>query len=105
MIVPTVKKEYREDLGERDADGYYDYEYRYWAYSFNLDGRNYGATVYTHTPKEAYVNGMDGTRHPEHEDDLRIVGAYLRDEAGIRTIRTLGGRKGGYGRKLRTRRL
>jgi hypothetical protein len=34
--------------------------------------------------------GMDGTRHPEHDDDLRAIGEYLRHEAGVRTILTLG---------------
>lgn len=93
---PIVKKEYREDLGEQDDEGYYDYEYRYWVYSFDLDGRNYRARIYTDLPKEADVMGLDGTRHPEHEEDLRVIGAYLRDEAGIRTILTLGGRSGGF---------
>lgn len=76
-----VTKEYREDIV--DNDGNFDEEYRYWDYSFDLDGRNYRARIYTDRPREANVFGLDGTRHPEHEEDLRIIGTYLRDEAGI----------------------
>jgi hypothetical protein len=99
VAAPVVKKEYREDLGEQDADGYYDYEYRYWVYWFDLDGRNYRARVYTDTPKQADIDGMDGTRHPQYDEDLRVIGAYLRDEAGIRKVTH------GSERTLKTRRL
>jgi hypothetical protein len=98
-----VRKEYCEDLGEQDEDGYYDYAYRYWVYWFDLDGRTYRARIYTDEPREADVMDLDGTRHPEYEEDLRIIGAYLRDEAKIRTILTLGGRKGGFEPTLRYR--
>jgi hypothetical protein len=37
----VVSKEYLEDLGERDDDGYYDYAYSYWAYSFDFGDREY----------------------------------------------------------------
>jgi hypothetical protein len=93
---PIVKKEYHEDLGEQDDEGYYDYEYRYWVYLFDLEGRNYRARIYTHSPREADIMGLDGTRHPQYEEDLRVMGDYLRDEAGIRTILTLRGRRGGF---------
>ena len=33
-----VSKEYREDLGEQDDEGYCDFEYRYWWYAFEVDG-------------------------------------------------------------------
>jgi hypothetical protein len=92
---PVVTKEYFEDLGEQDDEGYYDYAYRYWVYSFDLDGRHYRARIYTDTPDEADVMGTDGTRHPEHEDDLRVISAYLRSEVGVRTVLTLGG-SGGF---------
>jgi hypothetical protein len=87
---PVVAKEYVEDLGEQDSNGLFDYAYRYWLYRFDLDGRTYRARVYTDEPEEASVMGMDGTRHPEHDDDLRAIGEYLRREAGVRTILTLG---------------
>ena len=87
---PIVTKEYRKDLGEQDDQGYYDYAYRYWAYFFDLDGRNYTARIYTDTPEEANVMGADGTRHPQYEDDLRAIGTYLHREAAVSTILTLG---------------
>ena len=95
MTEPLVTKEYCEDLGERDDEGYYDYAYRYWVYSFSLDGRNYRARIYTDTPGEADVMGTDETRHRQYEEDLRVIGTYLRGEAGIRTILTLGA-SGGF---------
>lgn len=95
MAELAVTKEYFEDLGERDDEGYYDFAYRYWVYSFDLDGRHYRARIYTDTPDEADVMGTDGTRHPEQEDDLRVIRAYLRDEVGVRTMLTLG-RSGGF---------
>ena len=93
MAAPIVTKEYREELGEQDDEGYYVYQYRQWVYRFDLDGRNYGASVYTDQPRVAVVMGEDGTRHPQYEEDLRVIGENLRDEAGIRTILTYGGRR------------
>ena len=95
MAEPVVTKEYFEDLGERDDEGYYDYAYRYWVYWFDLDGRHYRARIYTDMPDEADVMGTDETRHPEHDDDLRVIRAYLRDEVGVRTMLTLGA-SGGF---------
>ena len=46
-------------------------------------GVTFRARIYTDRPREANVIGLDGTRHSEHEADLRIIGTYLRDEAGI----------------------
>jgi hypothetical protein len=97
---PIVSKEYFEDLGEQDDQGLYDFEYRYWVYRFELDGRTYRARIYTDTPDEADVLGLDGTRHPEYDEDLRTIGAYLRREAGVRTILTLGP-SGGFEPALR----
>ena len=39
---------------------------------------------------------MDGTRHPEYEDDLGAIAEYLHREAGVKTILTLGGPSGGF---------
>lgn len=85
-----VSKEYREDLGEQDEDGYYDFEYRYWWYTMEIDGRNYVARIYTDEPAEADVMEVDGTRHPEYQDDLQRIAAYLRRDAGVATILTIG---------------
>jgi len=85
-----VSKEYREDLGEQDDEGYRDFEYRYWWYAFEVDGRNYVARIYTDTPEEADVMEADGTRHPEYADDLQTIAAYLRREAAVRTLLTIG---------------
>ena len=90
-----MTKEYCEDLGERDSEGYYDYAYCYWVYWFDLDGRNYRARIYTDTPEEADVMEMDATRHSQWADDLRVIGEYLRGDAGVRTILTLGS-SGGF---------
>ena len=100
MAEPVVTKQYFEDLGEQDDEGLYDYAYRYWAYWFDLDGRHYRARIYTDTPDEADVMGLDGTRHSQHDDDLQTIGAYLRREAGVRTILTLGA-GGGFEPALR----
>src|SRR4051794_4365539 len=86
---PIVTKEYREDLGEQDDQGYYDDAFRYWAYFFDLDGRNDTAGIYTDTPEKANVMGAGGTRHPQYEDDLRAIGTYLYREAAVSTILTL----------------
>ncbi len=32
---PVVRKEYHEDLGTKDEEGYYDFAYRYWIYWFD----------------------------------------------------------------------
>jgi hypothetical protein len=90
MGEPVVTKEYLEDVGERDADGFYNYEYRYWVYSFDIDGRKYGARVYTTSPDEADVMDLDSSRPREYEDDLGVVAEYMRREAGVKTILALG---------------
>ena len=87
----VVTKEYREDLGTKDADGYYDYEYRYSDYSFDLDGRKYRARIYADTPEEANVMHVEDARPAEFEDDLVTIGEYMRQEAGVTVICILGG--------------
>lgn len=86
---PVVTKEYREDLGTKDADGFCDYAYRNWVYWFDLDGRRYRARIYTDTANDAGLMSLEG-RRPEFEDDLRTIGEYLHQVAGVRTISTLG---------------
>jgi hypothetical protein len=86
----VVTKEYREDLGTKDADGYYDYDYRYWDYSFDLDGRKYRARIYADTPEEANVMHLEDARPAEFEDDLVTIGEYMRREAGVIAICILG---------------
>jgi hypothetical protein len=90
MTGPVVTKEYREDLGTKDADGLYDYEYRYWIYWFELDGRRYRARIYTNSADEADVMHLDGGRRSEYEDDLRTIGEYLHQEAGVQSISIIG---------------
>ena len=51
MAEPLVSKEYREDLGTKDADGFYDYAYCYWEYTFDFGGRRYRARIYTDSPR------------------------------------------------------
>jgi hypothetical protein len=87
---PVVLTEYQEDLGEKAADGSYGYEYRYWVYWIDLDGRRYRARIYTDTAHDADVMHLDGPHPPEYEDDLRTIGDYLRQDAGVQTISTLG---------------
>jgi len=89
MTEPDVTKEYREDLGERDADGFYDYAYRYWVYWFDFDGRRYRARIYTDDETDASVMNIGSGRAAAYDDDLRAIAAYLREEAGIRTVSTL----------------
>jgi len=96
---PIVSKEYREDLGERDADGFYDYEYRYWNYWFDFGDRRYRARIYTDSDDEASVMEMDGGRHERYEDDIRTIAAHLRSDPGVRGILTLGP-SGGFETKL-----
>lgn len=86
---PVVTKEYREDLGERDADGFYDYAYRYWVYWFDFDGRRYRARIYTDDQTDASVMHIGSGRAATYDDDLRAIAAYLRNEAQIRTVSTL----------------
>ena len=86
---PVVLKEYHEELGEKDADGFYDYAYRYWVYWFDLDGRRYRVRIYIDEPSNASVMEMDAGRAREYEDDLRAIAGYLRREAGIRTVSAL----------------
>jgi hypothetical protein len=86
---PVVTKEYREDLGERDADGFCDYAYRYWVYWFDFDGRRYRARIYTDDQTDASVMHIGSGRPATYDDDLRAIAAYLRNEAEIRTVSTL----------------
>ena len=73
MAAPVVTKEYREDLGIRNEDGYYEYAYRYWVYWFDLDGRRYRARVYTDSPDEADVMHL-GLRSAQYEQDVQTIG-------------------------------
>ena len=84
----AVTKEYREDLGEQDEDGFYDYAYYYWDYTFVIDGHTYLARIYTDTPEKASIRKR--TPPPEYERDLLAISDYLRREAGVTTILTLG---------------
>jgi hypothetical protein len=93
--VKLVTKEYFEDLGTKDRDGFYDYAYRYWDYVFDLGGRKYCARIYTDEPEATYVMDLDSSRPREYDDDLRVIGEYMRGEANVATILALGS-SGGY---------
>ena len=61
-VIRGVTKEYREDLGEQDAEGYYDYAYRYWDYEFDVGDRTHRVGVYAggqHDQVETMVT-LDG---------------------------------------------
>ena len=90
MVEPVVTKEYREDLGTKNAQGLYDFAYRYWVYWFDLDGRRYRARIYTDTADAADVMYLSGSRPSEYEADLQTVAEYLRRDASVRTISTIG---------------
>jgi hypothetical protein len=90
MGTPLVKREYYEDLGTKDDEGYYDYAYRYWIYWFDIDGRNYRARVYVDSQEETDVMDVDGSRPREFDDDLRVIAEYMRREIGVKTVLTLG---------------
>jgi hypothetical protein len=85
----VVTKEYREDLGTKDEDGSYDYDYRYWVYRFDVDGRRYRARIYVDSPEDASVMHLDGSRPPQYDDDVQAIGEYLRQDAHVTTISTL----------------
>lgn len=86
----VVSKEYLEDLGERDDDGYYDYAYCYWAYSSDFGDREYWARVYTDTPKEAGVGGPLGRVGPGSRADVEEIARYLRANEGVEVVKILG---------------
>ena len=86
MTEPDVTKEYREDLGERDADGLYDYAYRYWVYWFDFDGRRYRARIYTDDETDASVMNI-GSGRADHgagarDDFVRDSGARASRDRG-----------------------
>jgi hypothetical protein len=91
----TVRKEYLEDLGEQDEQGYYDYAYRYFAYWFDFGERQYWAKVYTDTPDEAGVGGPLRHTDSQSRDDLQAIARYLKAHEGIRVVTSVGP-GGGY---------
>ena len=90
MAEPLVTKEYFEDLGTKDSDGYYDYAYRYWVYWFDLDGRKYRARVYTDSPEEADVMDIDSSRPRQFDADVQVIAEYMHRVAGVKIILALG---------------
>jgi len=93
--VQLLTKEYVEDLGTIDRHGYYDYAYRYWDYVFDLDGRRYGARIYTDEPEATYVTDFESSRPRQYDDDLRVIAEYMRGDANVTTVKALGA-SGGY---------
>jgi hypothetical protein len=97
MQEPKVTKEYFEDLGERDAEGFYDYAYRYWGYSFDFGERQYGVRVYIDEPGVAFVNGPTRWSEAPRDPYLRAIVRHVEADAGPVEVRILGP-GGGYGR-------
>jgi hypothetical protein len=99
-----VTKEYCEDLGEKDADGYYDYEYRYWDITFDFGDRSYFARIYTDRTDEASVSGPLRTADEKSRGDLEAMARYLVEVEAVKRVLTLSdpsgklptNRKGGY---------
>jgi len=99
-----VTKEYREDLGEKDAEGYYDYAYRYWVISFDFGDRTYAGRIYTDRRDEASITGPFRTAEKRSQRDLEAMARYLVEVEGVRQVLTLTdpsgklpmNRKGGY---------
>jgi hypothetical protein len=89
MAEPLVAKEYREDLGTKDADGYYDHAYCYWEYTFAFGACRYRARIYTGSSEDAGVIYLDGGRPAKYDDDLKKIGECLRQD-GVRTISAVG---------------
>jgi hypothetical protein len=83
-----VTKEYREDLGEQDAEGYYDFEYRYWVISFDFRDRTYKARIYTDRPREASIHGPLRTNDEKSQRDLEAMARYLVEVEGVRKVLT-----------------
>jgi hypothetical protein len=53
-------------------------------------GRRYRARLYTDARDEANVMYLNGARPAEYEEDLVSIAEYLRQDAGVQTIPTLG---------------
>jgi hypothetical protein len=99
MLKPKVSKEYKDDRGERVAEGFYDYTYTYWEYSFDFGDRRYRARIYTDEPQIAAVVGLGATetRWSEAPTDpyLRAIADHLESDVGRVEISILGP-SGGY---------
>jgi hypothetical protein len=85
----SVTKEYREDLGEQDSEGYYDYAYRYWAIRFDFGDRSYGARIYRDSQDEADITGPLRTANEQSQRDLEAMARYLVEVEGVKTVLTL----------------
>ena len=92
-----VETEQFEDVGEADADGFVDYEYRGFIYYFREGGRTLKARRYDDTPSEAAFLCWDEPpgRFDEIPDDALFAEAvrYFRSE-GVAELSVL--LPGGY---------
>ena len=93
MAGPEVTKEYKDDSGERDAEGSHDEVYRYWEYTFDFGDRLYRARIYADEPGVAYVIGLGSTetRWSEAATDpcLRAIADHLKADVGPVEVRIL----------------
>jgi hypothetical protein len=92
---PKVTKEYKEELGGRDAAGFYDYAYRYWEYIFEFGDRSYRVRLYTDEPDVAYVTGPTRWTEALRDPYLRAIARHLGADAGPVEVRILRPRRRG----------
>jgi hypothetical protein len=83
---PRVTKEFCEEPAE---PGVVDFDYSHWVYWFDFGDRKYRARIYLDEPGEASVMHLTHPKPPQYDDDLRVVAAHLREDAGIRSVSTL----------------
>jgi hypothetical protein len=82
-----VAKEYREEFGEQDDDGYYDFVYRYFWFDIVVGGRKYSAKIYTDEPDVVCVMGLKGQ---PSERELRLMARHFIDAEGVTTVMVIG---------------
>ena len=84
-----VTKEYREDLGEQDAEEYYDYEYRYWDITFDFGDRQYTGRIYADTPDKASIRGPLRTANERSLRDVEAMARHLVQVEGVSKVLTI----------------
>jgi hypothetical protein len=91
-----VTKKYFEDLGEQDAEGFYEYAYRYWVYEFDFGDSRYAARRYRDTAEEASFLTPSYTEKLYEDSEFAAAVRYLVEEEGVERIDVLGGPSGTY---------
>ncbi len=91
-----VSKEYVEERGERDADGLYDWAYRYNALTFDFGDRRYSGRIYRDTPNQAHIDGPLRRTDVRSRQDLDAIERYLLQEEDGLTVVLVPSLTGGY---------